>query len=247
MKQVLFIGDATHAEFRSVVTWLREYCDWTACDAPLSAIEWSRHQRQSPDAVVLAEARPGMFQQSDVHLLQATFPDSRLVGLLGAWCEGELRTAPTWQGIRRLYWHQFLPRMARELTPSVMSRMTGGTVLIQACSTEAFLAIADACSAGGFRAVRFLPTGVEVPPFSLAGIWDCQQSVSREAGALAQFVQQLHPTPVLALMGFPRSDDESAVLATGATAVMSKPYALEDLLSEIVRVAHPSRPEHCAC
>ena len=38
-----------------------------------------------------------------------------MLGLMGSWCEGEVRTGRPWPAVPRLYWHQFPAPCRREL------------------------------------------------------------------------------------------------------------------------------------
>ena len=42
-------------------------------------------------------------------------PLARIVGLLGSWCEGEVRSGRPWPGAMRIYWHQWPGRWHAEL------------------------------------------------------------------------------------------------------------------------------------
>src|SRR5687768_80886 len=114
-QRVLFVGDSSHVEFREPVAWLREYFDLTISSGLDVAVAQLANENDPPDVIVLASARPGLFSQQDVVTLLRRAPLARFVGLMGGWCEGELRTGQPWRGVTRVYWHQFVPRLAEEL------------------------------------------------------------------------------------------------------------------------------------
>ena len=257
-QRVIFVGDATYHEFHDAISWLREYCALTVVDSPRAAA--SRVAAAGPpNAMVLAQARPGVFSQSQIEALHRLAPLSRLIGLHGSWCEGELRTGAPWRGVVRVYWHQFVPRLANELSdrrgPALLAQprtatdaeqflataalpevQRRGLVVIKTPSQEAYSALADACTGLGHATVWSAP---RQPTFATAaelGIWDCRTALQSDCQPLAEFVAQLHPAPVIALLGFPRCSDHDTASRCGVRAVVSKPYLVHDLWSEMSRV-----------
>jgi hypothetical protein len=59
--------------------------------------------------VLLAQARPGVDDPSQLERLRAVAPLTRVVVVAGSWCEGELRTGRPAAGVVRLYWYEFAP------------------------------------------------------------------------------------------------------------------------------------------
>jgi len=79
-------------------------------------------------------------------------------------------------------------------------------------------------------------------------IWDdsCLQSI--RPLPLAQFSRQLLPAPTIALLHFPRGSDWRRALRDGAAGVHSKPFSLDDLLSDIEHcVGIPQRSPRTGC
>jgi CheY-like chemotaxis protein len=66
-----------------------------------------------------------------------------------------------------------------------------------------------------------------------AGIFDGTDLCGDECGDLQRFVIALRPAPVIALLSFPRIEDQRRALSAGASVVLSKPLLVEDLLGEI--------------
>jgi hypothetical protein len=62
-----------------------------------------------PELVLLAQARPGVSNQSQLETLRKLAPLTRVVIVAGTWCEGELRTGQPPAGVVRLYWYEFAP------------------------------------------------------------------------------------------------------------------------------------------
>jgi CheY-like chemotaxis protein len=67
------------------------------------------------DLTVIVQSFPGEFSQEVIDRLRAASPVSRMIALLGSWCEGEMRSGQPWPTVIRLYWHQGLGRIGREI------------------------------------------------------------------------------------------------------------------------------------
>ena len=57
--------------------------------------------------------------------------------------------------------------------------------------------------------------------------------------ALQQTIEQFEPSPVLALLNFPRLQDHELAIDLGAAAVMSKPYRVTDLFTRLDNLTQP--------
>lgn len=258
-QRVLLVGDPAHHEFREPAAWLSEYCDLTISSGIDAAVTQLSSERKAPEVIVVAAARPGLFSQSDVTSLLRHAPLARIIGLLGGWCEGEMRTGKPWRGVTRVYWHQFVSRMAEELrggnsrgrlamprtfTESELCGMTvplpdvrrRGLVVIRAASLESYEAIAEACHALGHSTTWVNPRQPAFVTGAAAAIWDVAASTARDEAGLGQFVKQVHPAPVIAIIGFPRESDRRIASDCGASCVVSKPYLLQELWTELTRV-----------
>lgn len=258
-KRVLFVGDAAHHEFREPVAWLREYCELSISSDVGAAVAHIAGNIDPPEVIVVAASRPGLFSQHDVASLLRRVPLARLIGLMGGWCEGELRTGQPWRGVTRVYWHAFVPRMAEELTSittrgrSAMPRTFSeselcgisvvlpevrprGLVVIRAATLESYEAIADACHPIGHSTVWESPRQPAFVTGAVGAIWDVASSIECDAAELGLFVKQMQPAPVIAIIGFPRASDREFAFECGAASVVSKPYLLQELWTELVRV-----------
>ena len=258
-QRVLFIGDRSHHEFREPVAWLSEYCDLTFSSCIDEAAVRLASDRETTEVIVIAAARPGQFSQRDVTSLLRRAPLARIIGLMGGWCEGEMRTGQPWRGVTRVYWHQFVPRLAEELignsprgrlvmpktfTESELSRIAfpvpkvreRGLAVIRAVSLESYEAIAEACHAIGHSTMW---VNLRQPAFvsgATVAIWDVALSIDLDREALTAFVRQVQPAPVIAMLGFPRASDRQQAVEFGAACVVSKPYLLQELWTELTRV-----------
>ena len=66
-----------------------------------------------------------------------------------------------------------------------------------------------------------------------AAIFDCDDLDDAEFAELRRLAAALRPAPVLALMSFPRIEDQCRAVAAGAAAVLSKPLVVDDLFGEL--------------
>jgi len=127
--RVLLTGDTNQAEFRHPIRLMTEQTDLRI----LSDIDEATallSEASPPDLVVVAQARPGQYQETQIDRIRQAAPLTAIIALLGTWCEGEVRTGfrpadshrtdtrptdPPWPGVPRIYWHQWPARWAGEL------------------------------------------------------------------------------------------------------------------------------------
>lgn len=259
MQRVIFVGDPCHHEFCDAVAWLREYCELTVCDSLASAGRLA-HSPGPPSAIVLGQSRPGVITQFEIERLRSQSWPARLIVALGGWCEGELRTGKPLHGVTRVYWHRFIPQVGPSLQrgraweqslgtpdakplestptcPAPAYRAASGLVLVRSGTREAYEALSDACNAIGHSTVWVPHPRSVLTTQAKHGVWDCPGDLDEHGDELAEFACQLHPAPVVAVLGFPRGDDCDAALAHGAAAVISKPYLQSELWTAM---AHPT-------
>lgn len=247
----MLVGDFAHRDFSDAVAWLDantavrravdadEACDWLAGD-------------ELPEVTLFAQSRPGQLAQRDVERLHASSPLSRLVVLLGSWCEGEMRTGHPWAGVIRIYWHQWHPQIISELgggagrgvwrlprTASAGEQLacaaTGswprgtGLVAIYTPLHGDYEALRDACAAGGYASAWYSHQAVFASP-ATAVLYNAIAADGRELEQLAEIAARHKPAPVIALLDFLRRQDQAAVMAAGAAAALAKPFLVADLL-----------------
>ena len=183
---------------------------------------------------------------------------------MGGWCEGEMRTGQPWKGVTRVYWHEFVPRLAEELTGAhrrgrlsmprtfTESELSGiavplpaltqrGLVVIRVISRTSYEAIAEACCAIGHSTTWAHPGQPVFVSGAAAAIWDVEHSIEVDAPHLVAFAKQVGNAPLITLIGFPRSSDRQLASECGASTVISKPYLLEELWTELTRVTAECR------
>ena len=255
---ILLIGESNRAEFRdsrqSIERWaaVHEFAD---ADAAATALA---EGQLAPDVIVFAPSFPGRFSHSAVDRLRRLAPLARIVGLMGTWCEGEMRSGTPWPGAVRVYWHQWVARCRRELrrlstgepcswmlpptateeerllADSVqLGRPHRGAVLIHSQRPEMAEWLSAACRQRGFATVwRRSGTSPRVEG-AAAAIFDATDCGPEECEQLRRLAADVNPAPVIALVSFPRIEDKEAATSAGATVVLSKPLWLNDLLEAL--------------
>jgi len=253
LRRVLFIGDHHHREFAQATSWLADHSLLSVSITPAEAIRTLRHPTLPPELVVVGQARPDQFAQSEIEIVHRLAPLARLAVLAGSWCEGEMRTGHPWPGLLRLYWHQGESRL-RELlaevsplwshprTATEVERMldrpapreTGNQRLI-AIGTETSLSyhgLAAACLQAGWATVWVPPRRLTFLEGAAAGIWD-EAHRPDSLDPLREFTQSIHGAPVVALVNFPRMTDYQRLQDQGIRQIIAKPFMNADLISVI--------------
>ena len=108
---VWLIGDGDHRDFAEARRWLEKATQLRRFPNIVAAIA----AEGSPEAVILAQARPGRITGRQVHQLYRRVPLARLIGLVGSLGEGEVRSGTPLAGVTRIYWHQAALRLPKEL------------------------------------------------------------------------------------------------------------------------------------
>jgi hypothetical protein len=255
---VLFLGDPHRTEFQqaraSLNSW-RAVTEFADADAAIAALS---EGHVVPDVIVVAEAFPGQFSHRTVDGLRRLAPLARILGLMGSWCEGEMRSGSPWPATARTYWHQWPMRCSRQfrhlatgeacswtlpptatdeerlLIDATQDELDGmaprsGAVAIHSRSREMADWLSAACRSRGYAAIWQRDLSSARVEGATAGIFDAGDFSDDEHAALHGFVAALQPAPVIALLSFPRIENHRAALSAGAAAVLSKPVAVEDL------------------
>jgi CheY-like chemotaxis protein len=223
----------------------------------------------APELVVLAQVRPGEFVESQIEALRSAAPLARVWRVVGSWCEGEGRSAPPPGGCSSVYWHQWPARWGRELarrqrgelaswslplTASPEERTlalsaeplarAAGPLAIFSRHPQAAAALADACRLGGYDVTiidvscptPLLMSGSSPPPIIL---WDALPEQIADARAIGEVRAICGAGPIVAVVGFARTDDCQRSVAAGVAAVVTKPYLIHDLLWQLAEVRDP--------
>ena len=138
---ILLVGDTDRTEFDDARVSMERWSAvhrLTDVDAAAAAIEAGRIV---PDVIVVAQAFPGQFSHESMERLRRLAPLARVLGLMGSWCEGEMRSGQPWLALRN-YWYQWPARCRRELQQ--LAEGHGGMWALPPTATEEERLLADA-------------------------------------------------------------------------------------------------------
>lgn len=297
-KRVLVVGDWTHRDFREAVAWLAANTEATFVDsvpAGLAAMSGamatnaatngatnaatessageddylSIRDRLVPDAILFVQSRPGQIGPTEVERLHAAAPLSRLVMLVGSWCEGELRSGRPCSGVIRILWHQWQPRLIPFLlsdsapvpgwwrmprTASLDEQFActvhsdwprrQGLVAVHADSSHTFAALSEACQSGGYATVWYWSQESVAAAGVVAVLADGTSCDASGIRFLRQVVRRHRSAPVIALLDFVRRQDYEQAMSEGVFAVLAKPFLVYDLLWHLDRSVACSAGKH---
>lgn len=254
---ILLVGSTDRSEFLAARAVLDESGQVVAAADVPSALALLAEGRIAPELIVVAQAHPGQFSHESIDRMRRLAPLARVLGLLGSWCEGETRTGQPWPAAIRVYWHQWEALVRRELarlgegapstwslpiTASEEERLLftqerpghrEGLIVVSTPEFEMQDWLRAACTRRGYSSVWLLPERPAPVEGATAAIFDGNECRGDEAESLGRLAAALAPAPVLALLDFPRIDDRHRARAAGARAVLSKPFAIEDLFWQI--------------
>lgn len=245
LPSVMIVGDAEHADFCAVRSFLRHHAATLPGDASTS---------NGPQHLLLFQARPGQTSQCVVERAYRAFPLAKMLAIVGSWCEGEMRSGQPWHGVERVYWYNAVPRLMqlfredwrqwspRTETPAERIERslqlappltTGRAAAIVATTRAAFEPLADACGVGGFasRWVRNIEQLEGAPELIL---WDVNDAADPHLQTEVQrAARRWTAARRVVLAHFPRHSDVAHLHTIGATEVLGKPLQLTDLLTAL--------------
>ena len=255
------MGNTDRSEFRQARAALDERARVTAVPDVESAVAALAAGQVVPEVIVVVQAFPAQFSHQAIDRLRLLAPLSRVLGLLGSWCEGEMRTGKPWPGAIRVYWHQWLPRCDQELrrmhggrcsawglpltateeerlmfAPQRPPAKRQGLIAIHSRPLEMENWLSAACRSRGLSTVWLRPPRPARVEGATAAIFDGSDIRGEELDELKHLAATLGSAPIIALLDFPRIEDYHRALSAGAAAVISKPLHLDDLFWELDRV-----------
>lgn len=257
--RVLAVGDLESAEFAQSLTAVRSASKLRS----LSVAELSDPEQLAAlqfDLLLVCQSRPGSVSGDWLEPLRMAHPLAGMVVLLGTWCEGEMRTGQPLPFCERIFWYQFEAWWSRNHSRWCEGRPTSwqwgvaspelgerqlpearGLVAIETRdfdSAETLLVVCEELGLAGCWSPAGRGRPVCSPP--AAGIWVGGQLDADEEPKLADFRRWLPPSaPLVVLLDFPRLDRVTRARELGATAVLGKPWTLEQL-AEVLRIGQKS-------
>ncbi len=255
---ILFLGDLRQPEFRDARAGMEEFGAVHEAATPAAAEAALADGAVAADVIVVAQAFPGQFSPQAIDRLRRRAPLARIVGLLGSWCEGEMRSGSPWPAVARTYWHQWPTRSRREFSRLAQGRRCSwalpptaseeerllvdteesqprrqGLVAIRSTSFETTDWLSAACRHRGFATAWQRDADFGRLSGATAAIFDGTDFSDRERVELERLAVALRPAPVIVLLAFPRRDDHRRAISSGAAAVLSKPVSAEDLFWQL--------------
>jgi CheY-like chemotaxis protein len=256
--QVLYVGDRDWPEFVGPVQWLNDNVDVMFATDVTSAYAAAASREMPFDVIVVAQRRPSDYANAVFDELRACVPLTPIVCLLGSFCEGEARTGTPWLGAVRVYSHQFVARTGAELArlgsyrtttwappftatdedrllaspPQSMPKLTARVAVISH-DRQTASALCDALQSAGCSPTSHPEDLAEFDDNADVVVWDCAAGMNSGRASFDRLVQHVPRTPKIVLVGFPRAEDTAVAVARGATAVVSKPFLVEDLLWQL--------------
>ena len=240
--------------------------NWARASDPRAAVEELVRRASTPELIVLAESRPGQFSSESIEALRRLAPLARMHRLLGTWCEGQQRSGRPPAGCTNSFWHQWRPRVERQLarassgfcatwglpltagadeqalaTADEPIARGSGLVVVCASATQAADSLADVCRLAGYTTVIVRDDQQWAAPGAVAVVWDASVERATNHQCVETICRSAGGAPLVALIGFPRAEDVAQATDAGVTAVVSKPFSIHDLLWELAAVISVSR------
>jgi hypothetical protein len=251
-------------EFVPAMRWIAAHAHCEHCESIHAAAARARQRTESAapvDLIVLQCTRRGQFSASDIEPLKATTRGTRIIALLGSWCEGELRHPyDQLPGAIHVPWHRWeawahvhIPLAAaaqrhearRLLSASataeelakVWSRQPlarrAGRVVIDAVDRDSAAAIAEMLLPAGYTTAWCPREKSPSVRGAVAVVCDAASINEPLITRIVQVTSHFAPSPVLVLVNFPRSDEIAAALAAGAFGLLKKPFTMGEILGQL--------------
>lgn len=255
---VLAIGNPRRVEFRASLASVHDQSDLVVVRNPGEALDQLSAGR-IPELILLWQSRPGQHSALSIDNLRRAAPAARWLVIAGSWCEGELRTGRPPEGATRWYWHQHRSRLLG--APPGNPPWTHPATF----TDEERLLATHAPDAQTLRAARIgilardeAMRDILTKTFARAGAtihaWRapreaaenvdvalCDARTPTDTDELATLRHHVPQAAIFALVGFPRWQDILALRQAGASAIVSKPFVLNELVWLVQQVGQRSR------
>lgn len=254
--QVLFIGDDGQPEFQEPLSNLRTTSELHIVEPPTVVCPSAIY-----DLVIVAQPQASAASQTLIASIRHHVPLAPILFLIGGWAEGETRSATAIPGVLRihaqnwsLFWREQLDRLRRGLSPiwalpatatdaeRVVARsgwqISGSfSAAIQSPDAEMRSLLRRMLALNECRCREVPMDGHElVTPVEVA-VWDSAIPDHSAYSALRWFSRLVEPAPVVALVAFARLSQRERFLQCGASAVVAKPFFVDELMAQLHRFA----------
>ena len=262
---ILLVGKTDRSEFRRAAAALEGFGRVASAADVETAIGMLAQRQIIPELIVMAQSYPGEFSHPSLDRLQRLAPLSRVLGLLGSWCEGEMRSGDPWPAAVRVYWHQWCCQAERQLGRMVRDACCTWGLPVTATEEERILSLSEqptsrregliaihtwrremedwlsaALRRRGYSTVWLRGPRLGRVEGACGAIFNGSECRGEERDELGRLAAMVAPAGVIALLDFPRIEDHDRAISAGAAAVVSKPLQVEDLFWQLDRVLQDS-------
>lgn len=243
IRRVLAIGDVLEPEFAEAIELLDK--------EPGVQLARAAEATESFDLVLVFQSRPGSVPAALVEELHEQTPLAGFAVVLGSWCEGEARTGQPLPRCERVFCYAFPSWWANVCQAWTTDRPThwqqvafatqphqvapGSLVAINTADTDsadALLTVVDTLGYCGVWFDRRREAPLTTEP--VAGIWVGAQLEGLELEQLSAFRNWLPDgVSLTVLLDFPRHQGVQQAARLGTTAVLGKPWRIDQLAAAI--------------
>jgi hypothetical protein len=251
---VLLLGDLEAGDIRSILEIVRSWKPEIDTRTTANFAEFRKFVGRDlwfPDLVVVLQSWPDQFSETDVHDILALCPLARIACCFGPWCDSDGRTRSIWPLALRVPVAAAVGRLARELALLESGDAPRRPLSLTASRAEIFeydfcpwepeepAARTVTVISPDRRWKEMIESGIRKfglrnhdprsgePPEILifdADPWDAEQAISLRAIRAAD-----RKARIIAAIGFPRPDLETALHESGADQVWFKLAPIADL------------------
>ena len=183
---ILILGDAARPEFHDARACLGRWGTVADFADPDSAAAAFAENRVVPDLLAVAQAFPGQFSHETIDRLRRLAPLARVLGLMGSWCEGEMRSGSPWPATLRTYWHHWPARGDRQLRRLAMGQSCSWALPLTASEEERLLADVSTAAATCLAESTRLGESSNAPPLQWGGFAEPEKAVADSIDAMEQ-------------------------------------------------------------
>lgn len=260
--KILLTGDYWHADFQDLI---RDNQNATTL-LPIENLLESANRDSDYSLIVIAQSRRNQFPNRLIEDLYLTRPQVPVVALSGSWCEGESRSGTPIPGLIRVYWHQWQGRLdsfCRQLAshqtatwqlPRTYSiadqilydrRLSGAqfegelVIGISALTPNSHEMLKDVCDSARLESVWVDALAddeeLEVEPAVILA--DGNSMTNHLVERIRRIRTRFPAAATIVTLNFPRRYDFDVAQREGILRVVSKPFILSDLHSQIFEIA----------
>ncbi|GIW96247.1 MAG: hypothetical protein KatS3mg110_4288 [Pirellulaceae bacterium] len=262
-QQFLVIGQPCDNEFAAPLRWLEQRAIVSFCSNVAEAIQKAATSVVPVRAVFILCERPSCIPSKELETLYRHLPLTRVVLVLGVWCQGQTHRLMVKSGPVCWHWYEFVDRFelawsggtlasdvkwpptataadkwAAQQPKATTSTAPHGVVactslVVRTGDRTTFCAVADLLEPHGWNCLWWPPGQPPLWHRTTALIWDMIQGDSAEWRQLYATVHSLVALPVIVLVGFPRPEMISRITKFGHVQLLAKPFLADVLVRRL--------------